>query len=590
MECTTLTKCQATCKQRRVAMATVAPWFAALLLGSVSLLISKADEGGTGIKSRPIGIPNKVHLGATLSLDGCDEVLHSNMAGGCSIVIGKRLGKARIHNTKHAPPSIAGRGTTLFAAYYPEYRAACREITDWNEKIFDETPGSSSPNLDVEANEGIGLQCVNGVWSAVDEATCVSEDAITGDAGELPRELPHAHELAAISCCEDQRPISFGNLNSMGKRLQPIRKRGLADHDERFTDEYSPRMDSAIHQDKDEPAKLLECVGESVYCADSDFSDDRGRQFDPGKGYNKADGFGEGIGGVGIAASLRPNALPLDLSACGLRLALAAAFPIGLEAGAALCRLAGLYPARTCLLCLLPGFTFNNAIKANLPCHAEAGSSNTVTFNDEISGCGSDAASAIGHADPCSANTIAFNDEISICGRKTESASTWPGFTVDGASSRNFVMNHEDFTAVASLGTANNSGSGSGRISGSGSKKNDDIHVFTTSLTFAVRSNARLCPLTVVESSFNPQPKIGLKKAPINIRASMRRNYGRLGTLTFRLLSGSKCVKLLAIAARELQEAHPGVFGGSVLGWIICWLLKKQKPPKDLAEIKRNDF
>ena len=73
MECTTLTKCQATCKNRREAMATVAAWFAALLLGSVSLLISKADEGGTGIKSRPIGVPNKVHLGATLSLDGCDE-------------------------------------------------------------------------------------------------------------------------------------------------------------------------------------------------------------------------------------------------------------------------------------------------------------------------------------------------------------------------------------------------------------------------------------------------------------------------------------------------------------------------------------
>ena len=477
-------------------------------------------------------------------------------------------------------------------------------------KTLDETPVKSTPIQYVNAKDGIGLRGVNGVWSAADVVSYVSEDGrrkekIHGGAGKLLRGLLHAHELAALSCWEDQSSTVFGihgdcfvagPLNSIGKCQQLIRKRGLAD--------LVPQQEflhgieiGGVTCDPDLPDNsdefLQQCFPDEhfsrmtpAYCADSDFTDDRGRQFDPGK----ADRLGEGIGGVGIAASLRPNALPLDLSACGLRLALAAAFPIGQEAGAVLCRLAGLYPARTCLLCQLPGFTFNNAIKANLPCHAEAGSSNTVTFNDEISGCGSDAASAIGHADPCSANTIAFNDEISICGRKTESASTWPGFTVDGASSRNFVMNHEDFTAVASLGTANNSGSGSGRISGSGSKKNDDIHVFTTSLTFAVRSNARLCPLTVVESSFNPQPKIGLKKAPISIRASMRRNYGRLGTLTFRLLSGSKCVKLLAIAARELQEAHPGVFGGSVLGWIICWLLKKQKPPKDLAEIKRNDF
>ena len=66
----------------------------------------------------------------------------------------------------------------------------------------------------------------------------------------------------------------------------------------------------------------------------------------------KLDGFGEGIGGVGAAAPLGPNALPRDLSACGLRLALACnAFPIGQVAGAAQCWLAGLCPARTCLHC-----------------------------------------------------------------------------------------------------------------------------------------------------------------------------------------------------------------------------------------------
>ena len=142
--------------KRRVAMANsggmmVAAW----LLGSVSLLISNVDKGGTGIKSRPSGFPNKVPQGATLISKGGDETLHANTSCGCSIVTRKRLGKARAHNIKHASPSIAGHGIdmriesrpvdiTLFAAYslpapcikekYPEYRTACREITDWTEK------------------------------------------------------------------------------------------------------------------------------------------------------------------------------------------------------------------------------------------------------------------------------------------------------------------------------------------------------------------------------------------------------------------------------------------------------------------------
>ena len=158
MECTTLTKCQATCKKRRVAMANsggmmVAAW----LLGSVSLLISNVDKGGTGIKSRPSGFPNKVPQGATLISKGGDETLHANTSCGCSIVTSKRLGKAWAHNIKHASPSIAGHGIdmriesrpvdiTLFAAYslpapcikekYTEYRTACREITDWIEKLL----------------------------------------------------------------------------------------------------------------------------------------------------------------------------------------------------------------------------------------------------------------------------------------------------------------------------------------------------------------------------------------------------------------------------------------------------------------------
>ena len=95
----------------------------------------------------------------------------------------------------------------------------------------------------------------------------------------------------------------------------------------------------------------------------------------------KLDGFGERIGGVGAAAPLGPNALPRDLSACGLRLALACnAFPIGQEAGAVQCWLAGLCPARTCLHsngnCNV--FSFHNVINI--------GNNNVFSFNNEING------------------------------------------------------------------------------------------------------------------------------------------------------------------------------------------------------------
>ena len=203
----------------------------------------------------------------------------SNKSCGTSVVVGERFKSDRIHEPFQAKGKIAGRGIavrissrladiTAIAAYYPPvpieraklplYRETCRLVTDWISQALLRTPGSSTPVLFADVNDGIGKKGVG--TSLVDlGSSCVSSSAarrerIPGGAGELLRALLEAHDLVSISSWSDSRDTFFGNWSSslldhlflpqpflqavrsagplagMGKKLQLIRRKNVGPH------------------------------------------------------------------------------------------------------------------------------------------------------------------------------------------------------------------------------------------------------------------------------------------------------------------------------------------------------------------------
>ena len=123
---------------------------------------------------------------------------------------------------------------------------------------MDDLPSSCTPVIFADVNDGIGLRKV-GSTTIIEETTCISNEAARlehwdGGAGEQLRAVLELHSLAASSSWHDPRDTFFGDgysslldhlfiprpliaalrssgpLYKLSKRLQCIRKRGLADH------------------------------------------------------------------------------------------------------------------------------------------------------------------------------------------------------------------------------------------------------------------------------------------------------------------------------------------------------------------------
>ena len=134
---------------------------------------------GVAIKAPPGGQAKQfVHNGSTIFTGGWINSNMSNQACGCSIIVGTRFNKSRIHDPVLAPGALAGRGIslrvasrlvdfTLTSTYFPttppdrrevmNYRNTCKALSDWISKILCSTPGCSTPVLYCDLNDGMGI-------------------------------------------------------------------------------------------------------------------------------------------------------------------------------------------------------------------------------------------------------------------------------------------------------------------------------------------------------------------------------------------------------------------------------------------------
>ena len=235
---------------------------------------------GTGCRELEGGIPPRSFDGATMYSAGFSKQQFSNKSCGVSIVVGPRFKNLKVHAVIKTPPEIGGRGIalrvsarwadfTLVSLYFPPvpwsshklpaYRKTCRLIVDWYLEVLNCTPGTSTPLTYADVNDGLGLRKVRQSWEKCEQVTCIVDEAfnrerIAGGAGELMREALEEHGLFSLSTALDQRHTFFGNdssslidhifgpsalqasllsagpLYDLSKRLQLIRRRGLADH------------------------------------------------------------------------------------------------------------------------------------------------------------------------------------------------------------------------------------------------------------------------------------------------------------------------------------------------------------------------
>ena len=162
----------------------------------------------------------------------------SNKSCGVSIVLGKRFSKARIYTPMEAKGKLQGRGLavrirnrmadfTVCSVYFPPrpgkkvafgvYRDTCKALAAWLAEVLSATPGSSTPIIFADVNDGIGVVNECGKWRYL-ESPCISKQAarrehIHGGAGELLRAILEERHLAAQSSWSDSRTTFFGNCS-----------------------------------------------------------------------------------------------------------------------------------------------------------------------------------------------------------------------------------------------------------------------------------------------------------------------------------------------------------------------------------------
>ena len=217
--------------------------------------------------------------GRTIVSSGFISTSMANKSCGTSIILGKAHRNARFHEPHEITGKATGRGLSqrvqsgrmdvnCIVVYFPppprkktqhaHYRATCKVIATWLNQRLCETPGSCTPIVYADVNDGMGLSWANGSWVHVDTDAvshlAARQERLAGGAGELFRQVLELHGLSSVSSWWDARPTFYGNnsqslldhlcwpqallevtisagpLARLSRRLQLIKRRGKADH------------------------------------------------------------------------------------------------------------------------------------------------------------------------------------------------------------------------------------------------------------------------------------------------------------------------------------------------------------------------
>ncbi len=108
-----------------------------------------------------------------------------------------------------------------------QFRDTCRHVTDFLHLHLAASPGSSSPLLFPDVNDGLGIQRVNGEWAEASDTSCIAKAALrrvklSGGAGELFRTL--------LCSSDSQIDLHCAPLPLTKALLQLMNRCGLADH------------------------------------------------------------------------------------------------------------------------------------------------------------------------------------------------------------------------------------------------------------------------------------------------------------------------------------------------------------------------
>ena len=135
---------------------------------------------GTSVKApRDGSVKHMVHKNITCLAAGWERATLTNAACGCSVTVGKRCSRSKIHDLQLPPKKLRGRGLaikifsrmadfTAICCYFPptprkkedlaKYLTTCRELSSWVASVLQKLPAKTTAILYSYVNDGVGLQ------------------------------------------------------------------------------------------------------------------------------------------------------------------------------------------------------------------------------------------------------------------------------------------------------------------------------------------------------------------------------------------------------------------------------------------------